>query len=245
LKRTIGGFGLDILKLRFGNFFRRLATVLRLRDDDFDTYDYIQQNAHLPVMWFFLLADYNAYDINVPHTSMALRKLITKLDGKGQVGIHPGVKSNEDITRLKDEIGRLVEITRRPCLHSRQHYLVLRFPDTYRNLLASGIRHDYTMGYADQTGFRASTTFPHRWYDLSKEEVTALYVHPFTYMDTTFRQYLNLPEGETLKKIEELKTVVRDTGGVFISLWHNESFSNMGKWKNWNVRPFSIDSPKT
>jgi hypothetical protein len=124
-KRTLGGFGLDIVNLRFGNFIRRLSTLLGFRADDFDTYDHIlqvQKTSGINVIWFFLLADYNKHDINVPYTSEPLRKLITKLDGKGQVGIHPGVKSNGDLPCLKKEINRLVEITRRPCLNSRQHY---------------------------------------------------------------------------------------------------------------------------
>jgi hypothetical protein len=241
-KRTIGGFCLDLLKLRFGNLARRFSAILGWRSDDFNTYDEIlefQKKYKVPVIWFFLLSDYNKYDINVPHTSKPLRTLISQLDGKCQVGIHPGVKSNDNIELLKTEIGRLVEITRRPCMHSRQHYLMLRFPETYRNLYASGIRHDYTMGYADQSGFRASTSFSFRWYDLAKEEISNLYVHPFAYMDITLRHYMNLSPEQSSQKIEEYRDRVRKTGGTFMSLWHNESFSNLGKWKNWNVSPIS------
>jgi hypothetical protein len=242
-KRTLGGFGLDVIKFRFRNFTRRFSTLLGWRPDDFNTYDQIMdfQKVHgVPVIWFFLLSDYNKYDINVPHTSKPLRTLISKLDGKTQVGIHPGVMTNDQPDRLKTEIERLVEITRRPCMHSRQHYLVLRFPDTYRNLFASGIRHDYTMGYADQAGFRASTSLSFRWYDLEKDAVTNLFVHPFVYMDITLRHYLNLSPEQSLQKIEEFRDRVRTTGGTFISLWHNETFSNLGKWRNWKVSPIQL-----
>jgi hypothetical protein len=92
------------------------------------------------------------------------------------------------------------------------------------------------MGYADQPGFRASTSFAFRWYDLSNEEITNLYVHPFSYMDITFRHYQNLSSSETEIRIADLKNKVQKTRGVFISLWHNESFSNLGKWKNWKPK---------
>jgi hypothetical protein len=55
-------------------------------------------------------------------------------------------------------------------------------------------------------------------------------------MDITFRHYQNLSSSETEIRIADLKNKVQKTRGVFISLWHNESFSNLGKWKNWKPK---------
>jgi len=235
-KRSIGGMAKDVLSLRFGNLMRRIAALSGWIRDDYDTYDKIiahSKNSGQKTIWFFLLADFGSHDKNVPVESRQLRELIASLDSRSQVGIHPGVASNGDISTLKNEINRLVEITRRPCFHSRQHYLILRFPQTYKSLFDSGIRHEYSMGFADQPGFRAGTSFSFRWYDLESEQITDLIVHPFAYMDTTLNKYLSYGPTQASLAIAQLKEKVKKTEGTFISLWHNESFCNRGIWTGW------------
>jgi endonuclease IV len=51
------------------------------------------------------------------------------------------------------------------------------------------------MGYGNINGFRASYADSYPWFDLSKNEVTDLVVHPFFYMDTaSVFQQQELPE---------------------------------------------------
>lgn len=118
---------------------------------------------------------------------------------------------------------------------SRQHFLKLRFPETYRRLLAVGIREDWTMGYAEETGFRASIATPFRWFDVEKNEETPLIIHPFQAMDVTLKQYLQLtPEAAT----ERLRTLIHTTqqvGGTFTTLWHNDNLAEIDDWKGWRA----------
>ena len=65
-------------------------------------------------------------------------------------------------------------------------------PETYRNLIEFDITDDYTMGYAAQPGFRASTCSSFNFYDLDREQETKLRVHPFCIMDASLRHYLNV-----------------------------------------------------
>ena len=105
---------------------------------------------------------------------------------------------------MKDEKERLENITDKPLLRSRQHYIKLFLPSTYRFLLEIGITDDYSMGFTDEIGFRAGTSHSFQWYDLSNEIETQLKVHPFCVMDVTLKNYLKLTPQQAVEKLNEL-----------------------------------------
>jgi hypothetical protein len=110
---------------------------------------------------------------------------------------------------------------------------MLSFPKTYRNLLSVGIKEDYTMAFADVPGFRGGTCTSFFWYDLEKEFITDLLVHPITVMDQTLKKYLELSPEKAIHLLDELLLNVEKVNGDFISIWHNESISDFGTWKGW------------
>lgn len=238
LKRTLGGEAKDIVRRDFRNFLSRNTTLLFGKKDPFDTYETIRglaQTNNLALTYFFLLGDFNAYDINLPHTSKGLQRLIQQCAEHGQIGIHPGVGSHKSIEQLQEEISRLKLILGRDVTLSRQHYLKLHFPETYCRLIESGIRNDYTMGYSGDTRFRAGTSLPFSWYDLKKDEVTDLTIHPFAVMDATLKNYLRFNKEQSIERVVELRKSIEKYGGHFCLLWHNESVSDFGQWKDWST----------
>ena len=78
-------------------------------------------------------------------------------------------------------------------------------PSSYNHLLAAGITHDYSMGFADRVGFRAGTCTPFYFYDLDFEIQTPLKVFPFALMDTTLNDYMKLTPKQSLGRIRDLK----------------------------------------
>jgi hypothetical protein len=77
-----------------------------------------------------------------------------------KIGIHPSFVSNISRDKLKEEIKKLSLIVQKRITCSRQHYLRLELPVTYRKLIEQGIEEDYTMGYNTYPGFRAESV-PH------------------------------------------------------------------------------------
>lgn len=234
--RTIGGVAGDITRLKFGNLLRRINCLSGGCDDPFETYDYIRtytSSLNVECIFFFLLANFSKYDINVSHRSEALRARIKELSQSNVVGIHPGMASNESVSILEMEKRRLEEITGAACTVSRQHFLMLRFPETYRRLIAVGILEDYTMGFAHDVGFRAGTSRPFHWFDLESNKVSELLVHPITAMDSTLNSYLGLSPEQALEVTKEMIRDIKNCGGVFCSLFHNETLSETGTWKGW------------
>src|SRR5690606_18228733 len=161
-----------------------------------------------------------------------VEKLISELEPES-LGLHPSFQSNLDSSEISKEKQALESIVGKVIKKSRQHYLMLNLPVTYRNLLDNGIEEDYTMVFADEPGFRAGTCTPFFWYDLSREKITDLKVYPRAIMDQTLKRYQKLNTKLAKKEIFELIQSVKKVNGTFISLWHNESVSDFGQWKGW------------
>lgn len=236
LFRTIGGYLKDIRSFDKDSLSYRIAVMMRRKKDPFDTFNFMQllhEKYNVHPIFFILFASYDHFDKNTPVNSEAFQRLIKELADAGEVGIHPSYASNSNELLLRQEIEGLSRIIHREVTCSRQHFLKLNLPMTYRNLLLNDITHDYTMGFAAKTGFRAGicTSFP--WYDLEMESATGLIIHPFACMDGTLHDYLKIEAEGAMAHIEPLIDAVREVGGTFISLWHNESLSNWRRWKGW------------
>ena len=216
---------------------KRLEVLLGRREDPFAAafhwLDELHERWPTDPVFFFLLASFGRYDRGIHYRKRALQRLIEDLAGRYRLGIHPSYRSSRDDRRLPREIGRLAAILQEPVSRSRQHYLRLRLPATYRGLLQNGIRADFTMGFADAIGFRAGTATPFPWYDLKREQATPLAIWPFQVMDVSLKNYLQLSPGEALPAVLPLIRRCRQVGGTFITLWHNSSLADEGEWAGW------------
>lgn len=203
--------------------------------DPFDTFDTIIRlsESTIPVRVFWLLGDLHKYDRNVPWTQPFHQRLIRNVNQVVPVGIHPSYYSNTQIRKVSEERGRLEFILNQPVYDSRQHFLKIEFPGTFRRLASLGMKRDYSIGFADDTGFRLGTARPVAFYDLEKDEVTDLTLIPFVYMDGTLNQYLGKTPDEAKRSIENLVGEVKRYGGIFCCIWHNETIGETGIWKGW------------
>jgi hypothetical protein len=234
--RTVGA----ILKSVFTNDLkdnkRRFQTLFLRQPDPYNTFSLLDDwHSHLNLIprFFFLVGHYGRFDKNIPPFHPAIRRLIKQTSELYPVGVHPSYQSNYKMRGLRHEIDTLRKITGTAITRSRQHFLILKFPDTYQQLIKSGITEDYTMGYAHLPGFRAGTCTPFPFFDLTTETETSLVIYPFQVMDGTLNQYLKLSPLEAIEYIRRLNSEVRKVNGTFISLWHNESLGEIHNWKNW------------
>ncbi|MBN2213790.1 MAG: polysaccharide deacetylase family protein [Bacteroidales bacterium] len=234
--RTIGALLRALFRLDFNTLFGRLTALGGVTKDPYDTYDYIgeiEQKHNTRSLYFFLVGDYGRHDTNVPIRKIAYQNLIRGINATHNTGIHPSYSSNKSVEILGKELKRFSRVTGERIVRSRQHYLQIRMPDTYRNLIQLGIREEYSMGYASAIGFRASTSFPFKFYDLPEEKETNLLVIPFQIMDVTLHNYLRLRSTEAMTHISKIIDEVKAVNGYFIPIWHNESLSEYGMWTGW------------
>jgi hypothetical protein len=234
--RTIGGISKDIVTLNFKNLGYRLSVLTGKKKDPYDNYSYfhtIKKKFKFKSLYFFLLGDYGLNDKNVPVWNKKFRSLIQSISDYADVGIHPSFGSNKKPEKLKVEIKRLSNITKFEITKSRQHFLILNLPETYRRLIENEITDDYTMGFATEAGFRASICVPYPFYNIDHEEITTLMIHPFAFMDATLKYYMNLNPDQAMEVVDNLITEVKNVNGIFMGLWHNETVSDEGLWKGW------------
>jgi hypothetical protein len=236
--RTLGALVRSAVKGNFAEVNQRLKVLKRTENDPYDTYHFLDEifkGNEDKVLFFFLLGDYKRYDKNISWNNKSLQKLIRKTAEKYTVGIHPSYSSSKKRgkNKLITEMDRLKKITGSEVQKSRQHFLRLKFPRTYRRLIKAGIMEDYTMGYASKSGFRAGICTPYFFYDLKREAVTSLKIIPFQIMDVTLRHYLNLKPEEAITEIEDLMQEVKTVGGTFSAIWHNETLNDEGEWKGY------------
>lgn len=234
--RSLGGFIKDIRAFDIDGIKRRYSTLLHKESDPFDSYDYmhlIHRKYQLQPIFFVLFGGYDEFDKNTPVNNLPFQRLIKSLSDEGEVGIHPSYASNKNESLLQLELENLSGVLHREVTSSRQHFLKLHLPDTYRNLINQDITDDHTMGFAAQTGFRAGMCTSFRWYDLEMERSTNLQIHPFAVMDGTLRDYQQIDAANAMNHIRPLMEAVRSVGGTFISLFHNESLSEWRRWKGW------------
>jgi hypothetical protein len=236
--RSVGGYLKSLSKFSMTEIAERTRVLLGLQKDPYDTYDFqleIITKYKLKAVYFFLLGDYGVNDKNLPIESKKFQSLIKMLGDYAHIGIHPSYGSNKSKEQLKKEVERLSKVLHREVTKSRQHFLKLTLPETYRNLIDLDITDDYTMGFASQVGFRASICTPFNFYDLDMELETKLKIHPFAVMEGTLKYYMNVSPDEAMEKIKPLIDEVKAVNGQFISLWHNDTLNDQNLWSGWRT----------
>jgi hypothetical protein len=235
LKNILGGVK-QLLKGDFENLNLRIKTVLGGKDPN-DIYDWLlteHEKHHTKAIFFFLIGEKHLpYDPPPIFDKKDVAEVIRLIADKNSIGIHPSYHSLNRKTLVLKEKQCLEELTGQKISVSRQHYLRFSLPETYRVLAKCGIENEYSMGYADHVGYRAGTATPFTWFDLEKNEETNLMVHPFAVMDVSLKNYMQQTPEQAIETIQKLNAPLQENGGTFTSLWHNESLSNKGEWKNW------------
>lgn len=236
--RTALGVGKSMLAGNFKDVAKRVSVLTGERHDPFDTFDYLlelQKRLHILPIYFFLMGDIGVYDKSTPSYKPAFQALVRKLSDYSSIGIHPSYASNEEREMLDKEYARLGEIIHGNVTKSRQHYLFIDFPSTYKRLRHLGISDDYSMAYASVPGFRASIGVPYPFYNLDTEEMLPLHIHPFCIMDVTYQRYLKLEPHTALREMLKMVETCRETGAVCHITWHNDSLCEEGNWTGWRT----------
>lgn len=236
IMRTLGGYLKSTLRFDKHDLIDRTSVLFKKEKDPFDSYDYqleIQKKYKLKVIYFYLLGDYGVNDKNHPSNNKNFQKLIKHLSDYSTPGIHPSFGSNDKAGQVKIEMNRLATITHREIIHSRQHFSMLKFPDTYYNLLELGITEDYSMGYSVHNGFRASICQPFYWYDLDDEIETGIRIHSFCLSETSLRFGDKATPQTIVDVAKPIVDEVKKYNGELVTIFHNDTMGTAQNWLDW------------
>jgi hypothetical protein len=235
--RNMGGFARSFLKAEWKRLAGRWDVLFNKKKDPFDVYEWLD-SLHLycrtRAYYFFLLAGRNrGVDRNISPEREAMRSLVAYHAQGHTVGIHPSWQSGDDEQVLWKEINDLESMTGKPVHYSRQHYIRMRLPRTYRNLIRAGIEKDFSMGYAGANGFRASIASSFYWYDLEEEKQTELMLFPFCFMDATSFYYKKQTPHEALQELMQYYRKIKQVNGLMITIWHNPFLGSDPEFAGW------------
>ncbi len=239
-KPAVKKFAIAIKEFITGNW-QSLSRRMNVRNgkakDPFDQFDYIEnltRDFSLQPIYFFLLAGKNSrYDKNISPQKDGMKNLMKRIAVKNKMGIHPSWQSGDNKNLLKVEIEKLEKVNGKKVIRSRQHYIRMTMPHTFRRLIEYGITEDYSMGYGSINGFRASTSKSFFWYDLENEEKTNLQIFPFCYMDANSIYEQKQSPAETEIELAYYKNIITKSHGQLIGIWHNHFLSEEKEWLPW------------
>ncbi|MDO8998970.1 MAG: polysaccharide deacetylase family protein [Bacteroidota bacterium] len=226
--RAIAGYLHDVITKNLKSFKERFLVIVGQKKDPYDCYAFlidVHKKQNIKAIYFFLLGDYGPNDKNQAATNLNFQALMKNIADYSSVGIHPSYGSNSKAQQLKIEISRLANIIHSPVIYNRQHFSMLKFPQTYHNLLKAGIEEDFSMGYTNYNGFRASYCYPFNWYNLENELLTPLTINSFCVAESTLK-YFSLKENKTLMDLAlPIINEVKKYNGQLISVFHNDTFN--------------------
>jgi len=235
--RTAGGFAKAMLKGNWAAVKGRWAVLRGQKRDPYDCFEWLDA-MHLycrsKPYYFFLVAKKQAgYDKNTSTDKKAFQRLIEYYAGTYKTGLHPSWQSGDDMGLLKEEREWLEAVADTPITRSRQHYIRMTLPKTYRQLMKAGIEKDFSMGYGSINGFRASVCSSFAWYDLEQETATPLLIYPFCFMDAnSFFEQKDKPQ-QVYAELVRYYEQVRKLNGMMISVWHNSILGTDPMFKGW------------
>ncbi len=234
IMRTIGGTLFDFGRLKFKRLYKRYSVLFGFQKDHFNTFSYIinrQKHSQNKFIVFFLIGGYSTYDKNINIQKKNFVSLIKSVADYCKVGLKVSFFALEDLKILKEEKKTIETVINTPLESSRHSFSKLNLPESYRNLVELEIKEDYTMGYVNAIGFRASTCTPFLFYDLDYEGQTPLLLNTFHVIDSALLKNNSLLDKK--KALNEVIKEVKKVNGIFTPVFHNYTFSDVPKWKGF------------
>ncbi len=222
----------SLSKLQMRKFFRQLGVHLRLVKDPYDVYDivlriYRESIAQLPnsskysrrILYLFHLGDYNYIDNGVSYRSRTYQELIKHIADYVEIGLRFSFANGEE--KIAKEAVRYESITNRPLSKTMTAFSKISMPGHYKQLVDMDTIEDYSMGYTNVPGYRASTSHSFYFYDLDYEVQTPLRVYPYALHYRSIEHFMLNGQQAIIDKLLRYADVAT---GNFIIVFDNAQF---------------------
>ncbi len=136
--RIVGAYIRALLKGDVKQISERTQVLKKKQKDPFDSFRWLRQlhkqYDYKPLYFVLSASKRTAFDKNIHPQHPAMMRVIKNLAKDGTIGIHPSYYSHNHDT-LNKEKSMLEHVAGRSTHISRQHYIKIVMPDTYRLLL--------------------------------------------------------------------------------------------------------------
>jgi len=208
-------------RLDFFAIIEQYLVLLGLKKDPYNNFEELEalfKEFNTSPLYFFLFAKNTFYDRGVSISNFSFRKLIKNTADLNQVSLLASYSSQVESKSLNRERDQLKKLIIKKIDSVRFNYGLLSASSGYYNLLEHEIQKDYSMGYTEEIGYRASTAVPFYFYDLNNDLQTSLKIHPVVAEESGLRRFSNR---KAFKRLEELYKNLPTR-----SAFHGVSFSN-------------------
>lgn len=235
--KNLGNTLKDLLKGDLNNANARFAVLFFGKPDPYmhviQWIDTICEKVGTPYYLFVLMRDKGRYGRK---TLYPLTDYYAYLKNRRSaiVGLHPSYETYGNSGLLIAEKKQLEKVLGKGAVAiSRQHFLRMQVPETFRDLVAAGIKEDFTTTFAHAPGFRSGTAIPYYFYDIENDITGDLLLRPTVMMDSTLIVHQRLRPEEALEKIKRLVDECKESGGDYLSLWHNSNLIGNAQDNPW------------
>ncbi len=225
---------------RIRQFNDRYSALLGFQQDEFDVFDdLIELHRSLeqdPIFFILAAARKAGYDRNISAENKEFIMLQVQLSKQVKTGMHLSWAASRDVDLMHQEQEYFrTTLGEKALRRNRMHYLNFSLPNTFRQLqaLPVPVQQDFSMGYGNINGFRASTSHPFYWYDLQKETITSLELIPFCWMDANaiFEQKNSLAEAAA--ELQFFHDTLKNCGGHLVTIGHNHMMGRDKAGREW------------
>lgn len=214
----------------------RLKTIVGIKRDPFDTFDWlneIHKEQGLKAKLFFLLNNENALNSQTDSESnVFLYKIKALKEQQFDFAIHPSYWFTHK-ENFVNEFKKFKNIFGYSPVEARQHFLRISFPAYFQKLILLGVKMDYSIGFSDINGFRSGISVVHPFFDLTTNSISSLYLAPFCIADHVDRFYQKRTAQQIKFEYSQIINNLKKINGQLITLFHNDSFGDNRNKIDW------------
>ena len=231
--RNTAQFVISLSNFEIWSIVEQTMVLLGLWKDpwnNFNDFFSLFKNTRVKPRFFFLFSKITFYDQGISIFNDTFHYLIKSVADYHKVSLLVSTEARQKVKVFKSELERFESIIHRNTKFLRFNRGVTKVFDTYRNVLGMEQAEDFSLGYHDKIGYRASTAVPFRFYDLGKEIETALVLYAVVATEEALR---TLDVNAAFKKLEDLKKQIPTSTGVHVFSVTNAIFSPHNKNTLW------------
>lgn len=237
INKYINAIGGDIILrknplLWFKTTFDFITTKLKLKKDQYDTFDYlmdVSDKHHLKSRFYFIPGKPREEDVRYDIDDPLIKKTIDNIFKRGHItGLHGTYKSFNKPDDFQSELKRLKSIYPH-ITEGRQHYLRFQNPKTWQIWDEANMLSDSSIGFANTPGFRSGVCYAYPVFNIETRKKLKLQEQALIFMEGALG-WKNHKASHFVDELSQLSNIVKKYNGNFVFLWHQNNIKNY-EWK--------------
>jgi hypothetical protein len=226
------------LKLFFSNIVDYIMTLLRKKEDPYDTFDLLMslsEKINTRSLFFFISEDkLTKQTVKYKLTDPFIKELMHSINNRGHyIGFHPDISTYNNPEAWMRELNHLKTQSPQNILFGRQHFLQIEVPITWQIWNDAGMLWDSSLTYNDEPGFRTGSCYPYSVFNFLTRRKLKLKERPLIIMDVALvLAHKDMSADQMIEKSKALIDQTRKYNGDFVLLWHNHCL-NVVEWKDY------------